>query len=475
MKKTFITSMPDHAGAFLAAGRIIAAAGGNITRVSYNKAVDTHMLFLDVSGDEAQLDAITGRLSEIGYIQDARDDGRVMLLSFTLPDVPGALLPVLESINRFAFNISYISAQENGSGWQDFKMGLFVEDPHRVRAFLDEAQKLCEVRVIEYDESERVLDNTVFYMRFADRLAKKLALDREQAMELVAQSNRIMQMLDERREPPYKTFDYIGRSADMLVRWKGAAYVPRITRLALRDGFGLLCVEPPCGSNTYVYHKDGALLLIDGGFPCYAPELTEVLRREIPGFDGMRKQMLLTHPDTDHCGLMEGCEAIWVSPVGWQHFDFENRGLPNFREQNPVHAPYVRIHQILSRYRPPRMAQLRRVDEVPDVPERPLSLVGGVDFCGRRLAVYRGNGGHAPGEVAIVDETDRLVFSGDILVNPEGFIPAQAEFNRLAPYLMTSVNMDSRKAGQERAYLKKLFSPAEYRYCPGHGAIMELK
>ena len=299
--------------------------------------------------------------------------------------------------------------------------------------------------------------------------------DYEQAMELVAQSNRIMQMLDERREPPYKTFDYIGRSADMLVRWKGAAYVPRITRLALRDGFGLLCVEPPCGSNTYVYHKDGALLLIDGGFPCYAPELTEVLRREIPGFDGMRKQMLLTHPDTDHCGLMEACEAIWVSPVGWQHFDFENRGLPNFREQNPVHAPYVRIHQILSRYRPPRMAQLRRVDEVPDVPERPLSLVGGVDFCGRRLAVYRGNGGHAPGEVAIVDETDRLVFSGDILVNPEGFIPAQAEFNRLAPYLMTSVNMDSRKAGQERAYLKKLFSPAEYRYCPGHGAIMELK
>ena len=83
MKKTFITSMPDQAGAFLAAGRIIAAAGGNITRVSYNKAVDTHMLFLDVSGDEAQ--------------------------------------------------------------------------------------KLCEVQVIEYDENERVLD-TVFCMRFVDHL-----------------------------------------------------------------------------------------------------------------------------------------------------------------------------------------------------------------------------------------------------------------------------------------------------------------
>ena len=42
MKKTFITQIPDKAGAFLKASRIIAQAGGNITRVSYNKAIDLH-------------------------------------------------------------------------------------------------------------------------------------------------------------------------------------------------------------------------------------------------------------------------------------------------------------------------------------------------------------------------------------------------------------------------------------------------
>ena len=41
MRQTFTTTMPDRAGAFLRASRLIAAAGANITRVSYNKATPT--------------------------------------------------------------------------------------------------------------------------------------------------------------------------------------------------------------------------------------------------------------------------------------------------------------------------------------------------------------------------------------------------------------------------------------------------
>ena len=52
MQKTYITTMPDKAGAFLKANQIIAGHGGNIVRVSYNKAVDLHTLFLDVEADK---------------------------------------------------------------------------------------------------------------------------------------------------------------------------------------------------------------------------------------------------------------------------------------------------------------------------------------------------------------------------------------------------------------------------------------
>ncbi len=37
VKQTYITRMPDKAGAFLMASRIIAGNGGNIVRVNYNK------------------------------------------------------------------------------------------------------------------------------------------------------------------------------------------------------------------------------------------------------------------------------------------------------------------------------------------------------------------------------------------------------------------------------------------------------
>ena len=207
MRKTYITTLPDKSGAFLEASRVIAAAGANITRASYNKAVDTHTLFIDVSGTPEQLDVISENLRRIGYIQNADGGGRVLLLEFVLRDVPGAVQSVLELIYRYNFNISYISSHENGTGYQNFRMGLFLEHPEDIRDFLERASDLCEIHIIDYDESERVLDNTVFYMRFASRLAQKMNLPRRKANELTAQSNRIMQMLDERNDPPYKTFD----------------------------------------------------------------------------------------------------------------------------------------------------------------------------------------------------------------------------------------------------------------------------
>ena len=55
MKKTYVTSMPDHIGSFLKASRCFSSLGINITRVSYNKAVDSHTLFIDAEGTEEQL------------------------------------------------------------------------------------------------------------------------------------------------------------------------------------------------------------------------------------------------------------------------------------------------------------------------------------------------------------------------------------------------------------------------------------
>ena len=78
-----------------------------------------------------------------------------------MKDVPGSVTGVLELISKFNFNISYISSQENGSGYQQFKMGLYVNDLYGLSEFLMQAEELCEVRIIDYNNTEKVYDNSI--------------------------------------------------------------------------------------------------------------------------------------------------------------------------------------------------------------------------------------------------------------------------------------------------------------------------
>lgn len=121
MRKTYVTKMPDKAGAFLLSSKIIAAAGGNIVRVNYNKAVDLHTLFIEVSATPAQHDEIARQLSACGYLTNREENRQILMIVLTLPDKPGAVTPVLEILNRYQVNISYISSQENGTAYQILK------------------------------------------------------------------------------------------------------------------------------------------------------------------------------------------------------------------------------------------------------------------------------------------------------------------------------------------------------------------
>ena len=76
--------MPDHIGAFLKASECFAKLGINITRVSYNKAIDSHTLFIDAEGTEEELRQADTILTEIGYLQDLKNESSIVLLEFML-------------------------------------------------------------------------------------------------------------------------------------------------------------------------------------------------------------------------------------------------------------------------------------------------------------------------------------------------------------------------------------------------------
>jgi len=185
MKKTYITSMPDHIGAFLKASECFAALNINITRVSYNKAVDSHTLFIDAEGTKEQLEKADRELEKIGYLQNNANKSSIVLLEFCLRDVPGTVAGILRLIQEFNFNISYINSQENGSDYQLFKMGLYVDEPEKIKTFLASAEKLCKVRVIDYNSSEKVYDNSIFYNTYVLALSQMMGLSDSENQDLL--------------------------------------------------------------------------------------------------------------------------------------------------------------------------------------------------------------------------------------------------------------------------------------------------
>ncbi len=468
MKKTYMTTLPDQAGAFLLASRLIGKHNGNIVRVNYNKAVDLHFSFIEVDAEEDDHMAIKQELREIGYLSDGTPHHQVLILELKLEDVPGTLEPVLELFSRHKANINYINSQTDGSGFQRFRVGLMVSSGLLMKALLDEVSRYCPTKIVEYKASEKVLDSTVFYLDFANEMRKLLKLDQKTTNRLIIYTNQIMQLLDQKGEMPLKTFEYVGNYVRFMISHRGEGFNPRISKAQMTPKVSALLIEPPCGSNVCVLDDGENLLFVDGGFGFYFAETVAVLRREIPDFDTRPKSMMLTHGDVDHAGLWPLMDTIYASQAVYENFALEQSGYRCYRARNPLHAPYCHLSKLILNYNSPN---IDRVEVLGNSPKKDiLSPIGTLVFADLHFEVLEGQGGHVLGETVYLDKKNNVLFTGDNLVNIRGFSPEQRTFNALAPYLMTSVNVDSESATKTRKLLEQ-WAVGKF-VVPGHGAWM---
>ena len=469
MKKTYVTSMPNNIGAFLKASKCFSALGINITRVSYNKAVDSHTLFIDAEGTEEQLHKADAELEKIGYLQSSANKTSVVLLEFCLEDVPGSVTSVLTLISDFNFNISYISSQENGTDYQYFKMGLYVEDIDKISAFLKEAEKLCKVRIINYNSAEKVYDNSIFYNTYVMGLSQTMGLSEEIRRELLVHVNIAMQTLDEQGLSPYRTFDSISKFAELLGASKGADFLPRVSNHRISDQTEIILIEPPCGSNTIIIKSNDKILFVDSGYACYRDEMLPVIRKIVPEFDTCRKTILVTHADVDHCGLLPLFDEIIASPKTALCLKNEYLGNDGYREKNPLHKPYINICKLLTSYKPVDPDKITVMWNDVEPLTQPLTQIGFFDFEELHFEVYEGKGGHLPGEIVLIDYAKHIALTGDIYINVHGLTPEQAEYNQYAPILMTSVDTDPKLCAAERKAIIGRLGVGQWQIFGAHG------
>lgn len=463
--ETFILKLPDKSGSLLDACNIISSHNGNITRLSYNKIVDIHTAFVEVYADNNDITLISNQLDEKNYLYKKASEEVNILVVLKILDIPGTVENILEVFKKYDVNISYVNTQENGTPYQYVKIGILIENAKTVQQILDEVSEFCEITSINYDTNDHVIDNTVFYHNFGNEMKNMLSLNQEETNVFINNSNKILQLLEEKNENYFKTFNTIRKFARFTIDYKGDNFKPIITKKEVTSNTNLYLIEPPCGSNTYIYKSGDEFLFVDCGFACYKDEMMKIFLSLFPNFDDMKKNIILTHGDMDHVGIADIFDNIYVSENTFNNFKLEKEKKNNFREQNPLHEPYIKLDRIISKYHTPNMTKLKIIGNKTD--NEAFTKIGEYDFNDIHFDIYESNGGHVKGEIILVDKENKILFTGDIFVNVEGFSKEQYDFNLLAPYLMTSVNTDSKKAKICRNII--LEKTDDYLLCPGHG------
>ena len=193
-----------------------------------------------------------------------------------------------------------------------------------------------------------------------------------------------------------------------------------------------------------------------------------LLKILVPEFDSIVKRVFVTHTDVDHCGLLPMFDEIYVSGKSALCLRNEFEGKDGYREMNPLHKPYVRICKALTSYMPPDPDKLRIIGEECEINE-PLKRTGCLDIGELHFDLYEGQGGHLTGESVLIDSEHRIAFTGDIYVNMKDMTDRQAQYNKYAPILMTSVDTSIKQCTIERNFFFDLLEESNWQVFGGHG------
>ena len=300
-------------------------------------------------------------------------------------------------------------------------------------------------------------------------LAQIMGLTTDISKELLVHVNLAMQTLDEQGLSPYRTFDSISKFAELLGASKGRNFSPRITKHKITEKTEIILIEPPCGSNTIIINSDKKYLFIDSGYACYKEEMLGIFKEIIPEFNEIKKTILITHADVDHCGLLPLFDEVIASHKTAMCLKKEYNGKNGYREENALHKSYINICKLLTSYKTVNPDKVTALWDDVENPEEPLTQIGFFDFGELHFEVYEGQGGHLPGEIVLIDYRNHIAFTGDIYINIHGLTQEQAEYNQYAPILMTTVDTNHELCAEERKAIMQRLGVGKWQIYGSHG------
>lgn len=486
---SFIACMPDRPGALHGAAEIIKRYDGNINRIQYDRRIDRYIVFFEVTAVSEAYDKIREELEKIGYLQTSLQPVAFLKFHVYLPNCPGALFDFLNYITSWGANITYLDFDERGQHPERLLVGLNIENASLIDDLLNQLKSRYRLEILEYDTTGEKLDDTVFYLRLAQKLRSFIGSAEDAfLMKFLHDINHIAQELSNLRKDPIEVFENILKVGDCLNRNTGENFYADVQRVRIKDGTELFCFQLPCGGNIYLFDTTCERVMIDTGYGIYYQDVVNMLQHYGLGDLSRLKRIYITHADADHCGAA-GCfpapsylnrETLLITRETSRAYGSSSQGCI-------LEEVYTKIINLFSRFTPPSnivlFPEISLSDELTEkrgsFPVIARFRIGDLDF-----EALAGLGGHVHGEIFYLCPEEGLIFPEDAVINFKSLSPDRTEYNVLADYLMTSVNVDSKLAREERNALLSLISEINGKLaekgkkcliCCGHGSISVLE
>ncbi|MBP1927949.1 glyoxylase-like metal-dependent hydrolase (beta-lactamase superfamily II) [Methanolinea mesophila] len=433
-----------------------------------------------MTADQDSYQRMTEELNAIGYLQSSLKPLSFLKFYVYISHRPGALSDFLHYTTACKANIAFIDFDDKGRHPDRLTISLNLEDNAGADRLLDQLKSRYRIEIIEYDNSGLHLDDTVFYLRFAQNIREIIGDSEDRfLMQLLGDINHIAQELMNLGQDPKKAFESVLVTGRSLKATTGSKFYADVQIIPAGGGITVSCFQPPCGGNVFILEAAGEAVMIDTGYGIYYPEISAMIRQYAPDALKHLSRIIITHADADHCGAGSHYRVpALMHPGTLDIIRVANRAYGSRSEESILEEVYTTMINLFSGFAPS--------EEIQVVPTVPLSMrgifpvVSTFTLAGVEFEILEGMGGHTHGMIFVYSPRVGLLFTSDTVINFEYLTPERATYNSLAVFLVTSVNVDSDLAKKERRALLELAEATSQEVpgsdrpcliCGGHGPV----
>jgi glyoxylase-like metal-dependent hydrolase (beta-lactamase superfamily II) len=225
------------------------------------------------------------------------------------------------------------------------------------------------------------------------------------------------------------------------------------------------------------------MLMIDTGYGIYHDSVMTMFAHYGLGDLKNLSRIIVTHADADHCGAA----GFFAVPVLMHEGTLDiirtnNRAYGSTSDHASLDEFYTRMINLFSKFNIP--GDIRCFGKPEGIMRGTFPVIGKFEFGGVSFEVLDGLGGHTYGQVFLYSREHGLLFTADSVINFSSMTKERADYSSLAAFLVTSVNVDSGRASQERKGLLALAQETDAALagtgkrcliCGGHGAVSVLE